>query len=167
MQLRQINDITRHNIVNGSQYLWNCYPDPYTLDYQSEFANLSAIFNTKTQEVYEATICVEKGPLKDARPYRWLNPEFKDAYFKECKKRGIKKSIAWDDVKYIDLDVEEDFLEKAQAIFAGQPFDSRIQVPIELDDDIMLELCMEAHKRDITLNQMVEEILRAVIDVHE
>jgi hypothetical protein len=26
---------------------------------------------------------------------------------------------------------------------------------------------MEAHKRDLTLNQMVEEILRNVIDEHE
>jgi len=167
MHLRAINDITQHHIVSGCEYLWSCYPDSHTLDYENEFASLSVVFNKKTQEIYEANICVETGPLKDARPYRWLNPEYKDAFFKECKKRGIKKSIAWDDIKYIDLDVEEDFLEKAQAMFEGKPFDSRIKVPLELEDDVMLQLCMEAHKRDITLNQMVEEILRAVIEMHE
>jgi hypothetical protein len=167
MHLREINDITKHHIVSGSEYLWTCYPDSHMLDYENEFANLSVVFNKKTQEIYEATICIETGPLRDSRPYRWLNPEFKEAYFKECKKRKVKKNIAWDDVKYIDLEVEGDFLEKAQAMFEGKPFDKRVQVPIDLDDDIMLALCMEAHKRDITLNQMVEEILRAVIDVHE
>jgi hypothetical protein len=167
MNLREVNDITQHHIVSGSEYLWSCYPDPHTLDYCNDFASLSVVFNKKTQEIYEANVCFETGPLKDARPYRWLNPDYKDAYFKECKKRGIKKSIAWDDVKYIDLEVEEDFLEKAQAMFEGKPFDSRIKVPLELEDDVMLQLCMEAHKRDITLNQMVEELLRNVIEMHE
>jgi hypothetical protein len=36
-------------------------------------------------------------------------------------------------------------------------------VPIDLDNDTMLKLSMEAHKRDITLNQMIEEILRELI----
>jgi hypothetical protein len=31
----------------------------------------------------------------------------------------------------------------------------------------MLQLAMEAHKRDITLNQMVVEILQQVITEHE
>jgi hypothetical protein len=36
-------------------------------------------------------------------------------------------------------------------------------MPIDLDDDMMLKLCMDAHKRDITLNQMVEKILEMAI----
>ena len=48
-------------------------------------------------------------------------------------------------------------------MFNGEKFDTRIQVPIDLDDHLMMQLFMEAHKRDITLNQMVEEILKKVI----
>jgi macrodomain Ter protein organizer (MatP/YcbG family) len=36
-------------------------------------------------------------------------------------------------------------------------------VPIDLDNDTMLKLCLEAHKRDITLNEMVEILLREAI----
>jgi len=52
-------------------------------------------------------------------------------------------------------------------MFNGEKFDTRIQVPIDLDNDTMLKLAMEAHKRDITLNKMVEEVLRNVIAEHE
>ena len=52
-------------------------------------------------------------------------------------------------------------------MFDGDSFDTRIQVPIDLDNDTMLKLCMEAHKRDITLNEMVEILLRNVIAEHE
>jgi hypothetical protein len=37
---------------------------------------------------------------------------------------------------------------------------------VDLDDDIILKLSIEAHKRDITLNKMVEIILQEVIDKH-
>ena len=48
-------------------------------------------------------------------------------------------------------------------MFNGEEFDNRIQVPLDLDDALMMQLFMEAHKRDITLNKMVEEILKKVI----
>jgi predicted HicB family RNase H-like nuclease len=48
-------------------------------------------------------------------------------------------------------------------MFNGEEFDNRVQVPLDLDDDLMMQLFMEAHKRDITLNQLVEEILKKVI----
>jgi hypothetical protein len=171
MYLKEVNEITEHKIVGGSDYQWHCYPDARMLDYESEFAYIGVIYSTSDQKIYEVDVSIKSDAWgkedKDMRPYRWLNLEYKEAYYKECKQRKIKKNIAWDDVKWIDLEVEEDFLEKAQAMFEGKPFDTRIQVPIELDDDVMLKLCMEAHKLDITLNQMVEKVLRKVIETHE
>lgn len=169
MHLREINELTGHRITGGSEYGWNCYPDARMLDYESDFAYVNVIYSTATQEIYEGEISVKAEAWdEDQRPYRWLNSEFKEAMIAEAKERNVKWKKAWDNVKWIDLEVEEDFLEKAENIFNGNnDFDKRIQVPIELDDDVMLQLCMEAHKRDITLNQMVEEILRAVIDIHE
>jgi hypothetical protein len=35
-----------------------------------------------------------------------------------------------------------------------------------LDDNLILQLAKEAHKRDITLNKMIEVILQEVIDRH-
>ena len=168
MHLSQINEITNHRITEGSEYGWNCYPSARYLSYESGFAYVSVIYSTETQEIYEADVSIKTEVWdEDMRPYRWLNPEYKDAMIADAKKRKVKWRKAWDDVKWIDLEIEGDFLEKAKAIFNGQDFDKRIQVPIELEDDVMLKLCMEAHKRDITLNQMVEEILKKVIEEHE
>jgi hypothetical protein len=48
-------------------------------------------------------------------------------------------------------------------MFNGESFDTRISIPVELDDDTLLKLTMEAHKRDITLNKMIEELLRELV----
>jgi hypothetical protein len=84
----------------------------------------------------------------------------------EAKQRNVDANQAWDDVKWVDLEVEEDFLEKAVAMFNGEEWDSRIQVPLDLEDDLLLQLAMEAHKRDITLNKMVEIVLQEAIECH-
>lgn len=165
MHLSKVNEITNHRITGGSEYGWNCYPDARMLDYESDFAYVNIVYNTKTQEIYEAEISIKTEAWdEDMRPYRWLNPEYKDIMILEAKIRRVKWRKAWDDIKWIDLEVEEDFLEKAKAIFHGKDFDKRVQVPIELEDAVMLELCMTAHKRDITLNTLVEEILQNLID---
>ena len=171
MYLKQVNEITNHRITEGSEYGWNCYPNARYLSYESEFAHVSVLYSTETQEIYEADVSIKVDNWfdedKEMRPYRWLNPEYKDAMITEAKERKVKWRKAWDDVKWIDLEVTEDFLEKTKAIFNGESHDKRIQVPIELEDDVMLKLCMEAHKRDITLNQMVEKVLRNMIEMHE
>jgi hypothetical protein len=170
MHLSQVNEITDHKITEGSEYGWDCYPNARFLNYESEFAYVSVLYSTETQEIYEADVSIKVDNWfdedKNMRPYRWLNPEFKDVMIAEAKKRKVKWRKAWDDVKWIDLEVEADFLEKAKAIFNGESHDNRIQVPIELEDHVMLQLCMEAHKRDVTLNKMVEIILQEVIDKH-
>jgi hypothetical protein len=170
MHLSQVNEITDHKITEGSEYGWDCYPNARFLNYESEFAYVSVLYSTETQEIYEADVSIKVDAWftddKDMKPYRWLNPEFKDAMIAESKKRKVKWKKAWDEVKWIDLEVEADFLEKAKAIFNGELHDNRIQVPIELEDHVMLQLCMEAHKRDVTLNKMVEIILQEVIDKH-
>ena len=169
MQLSEINNIFQHKITSGGEYLWNCYPSPWTIDYTSKYAHGTVIFDTVTQRVYEVNV----SPAADAygatepKPYRYIDPAYREAYTLEAKKRNVDPSEAWDDVKWVDLETEEDFLDKAHKMFDGDSFDTRIQVPIDLDNDTMLKLCMEAHKRDITLNEMVEILLRNVIAEHE
>ena len=162
MKLKAVNEALDHRITDGSEYQWKCYPDPARfLDYDTTFGHVSVIFNTTDQEIYEATI-----ELKDerSRPYRWLNPDTKQAMFDEAKNRGVDKDNAWDDVNWIDLETEEDFLEKATAIMNGETFDKRIQVPIELDDADFMALAKMAHEEDITFNQLIERILRDLIE---
>jgi len=50
--------------------------------------------------------------------------------------------------------------------YTPQP-DNRVDVELDLDNFTILQLALEAHKRDITLNKMVEIILQEVIDRHK
>ena len=167
MKLSQINEAMSHRITSGSEYNWQCFPDARFLDYESDFAHVSILYSTVDQTVYQAEISVKREAWdEDKKPYRWINPEYKNAFYKESKKRKVDPDQAWDDVKFIDLEMEEDFLEKATAIFNGEEFDTRVKVEFDLDDRSILQLATEAHKRDITLNKMIEIILQEVIDRH-
>lgn len=167
MHLSEVNKITDHKIVGGSTYNWNCFPEARFLDYESDYAHVSVLYSTETQEVYQADASIKRDMWStDVAPYRWTNPLYKDAYLNEAKERNIDPNQAWDDVKWVDLEVAEDWLEKTHAMFNGDEWDTRIQVPLDLEDELILQLAMEAHKRDITLNKMVEIVLQEAINRH-
>jgi hypothetical protein len=169
MKLSQVNEILDHKIIDGSEYQWNCWPNARFLDYETEYCHVSVVFNYKTQEIYQAEVTVKPDEWfpSEIKPYRWLDPRFKDAMVAEAEERKTDHTQAWDNVKWVDLETEEDWLNKAEAISIGTGFDERIEVPLELDQDTITRLALEAHKRDITLNNMVEIILQAAIDQHK
>ena len=153
--LKQFMEIVNYRICEGSA--WNGFvPGAYSLDYWNgdhDGHSLCVIFNTQDQTVYSVQAC----DYKNNRAYRFTHPEHRKDLDKE----------AWDDVKWCDLDVEDDWLEKAQAIVDGRDYDTRVQLPLELGEDELFRLMSMAHERDITLNQLVTEIIQRVIDREE
>lgn len=163
MHLSKVNIALNNKIVGGSEYQWQCWENARFLDYESDYAYANVVFNTKTQEVYVA----EVNDKQDKHtPYRWLNPSYKDQYISECQSRNIDSNIAWDYVKWYDLELSEDWLEKASSIMEGKIFDKRVKIPLDIDDDTLLKVFKMAHERDITFNKMVEIILQELIDKH-
>ena len=165
MELSEVNNLFQHKITDGSEYLWNCYGDTVrTIDYTSKHACGYVVFDTETHEVFEVSVSPVAGAWDiEPKPYRYINPEHQEAYTQEATSRGINPNEAWDDVMWVDLETEEDFIEKATAMFKGEKFDTRVVVPVDLDNETILQLAMEAHKRDITLNKMVELVLADAI----
>ena len=163
MYLKDVNETLDHKIVGGSEYQWKCYPEARFMDYESEYAHAGVLFSTDTREIYCAEINDKENKHK---PYRWLNPYYKDAFLNEAKQRGVNPNQAWDETDWLDLELAEDWLEKASAIFNGLEFDERVQIHVDLEEDVILQLAMEAHKRDITLNKMMELVLETAIDHH-
>jgi predicted DNA-binding ribbon-helix-helix protein len=53
---------------------------------------------------------------------------------------------------------------KTESSSPSDPEVTYVDVPIELEDEVLLELAMMAHDRDITLNQLCREIIQAEID---
>jgi hypothetical protein len=78
----------------------------------------------------------------------------------------VPANQAWDDVNYVDLEVDDDFIQKGLAIRDGNAYDTRVEVELDLDDDLLFGLMKLAHQKDITLNQLIEQILREAIAKH-
>lgn len=154
-----------YRITEGNRYGWNCYgPNAYSLstwngEHDDGGWSGNIVFDTETQAVYEVEVC----DYTNERAYRIINPLYKKVHEAEAKKFGSDADEAWDCVKFVDLESSDDWLEKAQSIVDGVDYDTRVEVPLELDDDMILSLSLEAHKRDITLNKMVEHILQQAI----
>ena len=171
LTLADIDQVLEHKISGGSDYQWACYgPDARYLDYTISGIDVTgcAIYDTKTQEIYEASLC--DGPNDVA--YRWTNPDHDKAHRKEAKKRGVNPDQAWDDVDYTELSVDE-WIQAALDLVSESPVEEEhldlrettdTTVEINLDDSELLQLCMLAHERDITLNALVNNILREHID---
>jgi hypothetical protein len=149
-----------HRITGGSEYQWQCFgTNARYLDSEiPEHCSASIVFDTQTQVVYEATVC----DYAANRAYRWINPEFKAAYDAEVQSRNAEDQ-AWDEVGYTDLEIPEDWLDKARAIVTGDSYDTRVSIPLDLPDSEMLRLMVMAHERDMTFNDFVTEILEQAI----
>lgn len=163
--LQQFLEAGQYRITEGSTYGWQCYgPNAYSLDVQAgDWQSNSAhiVFDRVTQEVYQVT-CYD---YKNERAYRLFgNDDVRRMCEAEALVRGVDNREAWEDVNYVDLEVEEDFLDKMTAIMLEQEYDTMVSIPLDLDKETLHELMLRAHKENITLNQMVERVLRVAID---
>ena len=165
--MKEWMELVDYRITEGSDYQWQSYGhDAYMLDSwngEQDGHSFTVIFDTKTQTVYE----VQAHDYVHQRAYRMINPDFQKKNKKEARKRGVNKDEAWDDVNYTDLEVDDDFIQKCLAIKEGEDYDTRVSVPLDLGDDEMFELMKMAHEQDLTLNQLVEQLLRRVIEEEE
>jgi hypothetical protein len=66
--------------------------------------------------------------------------------------------------KFVDLETDEDFLEKAAAIINGEEYDTRVLIPIDFTQEELLKYMTLAHEQDITFNQWIENAIRAALD---
>jgi len=162
--MKEWMELVGYRITEGSDYGWQCYgPNVYQLDSwngEQDGHSFSIIFDTRDQTVYE----VQAHDYVHNRAYRMINEDYAKKMKKEAKRRDVDRNEAWDEVNYVDLEVDDDFIQKCLAIREGEDYYTRVVVPLDLDNDLMFDLMKMAHEKDITLNQMVEEVLRRVID---
>jgi hypothetical protein len=162
--LKEWMEIVDYKITEGSDFGWNCYgKDVRMMDSwngEQDGHSFTVIFDTKTQVVYE----VQAHDYVHNRAYRMINDDYRKKAKKEARKRDVNKDMAWDDVDYVDLETDDDFIQKCLSIKAGEDYDTRVSVPLELENDEMFELMKMAHEQDLTLNEFVEQLLRRVLE---
>lgn len=161
--MKQWLELVNYRITEGSDYGWACYgPNSYTLDSHTnsqDSHSCSIVYSTHSQKVYEVIVC----DYVNNRAYRMINDNNRAKHDREAVQRGVRSSEAWDDVDFEDLSVLEDFVEKATAIIAGKPYDTRVLVQVTFSDEDLLRYMKIAHERDITFNALVEQALWAAV----
>ena len=164
--MKEWMELVDYKITEGSDYGWSCYgPNSYTLDswngvHGTGGFSFSIVFSTKSQKVYEVSMC----DYTNNRAYRMINPKNVEKHRKEAESKSVLANQAWDDVDYIDLEVDDDFFQKALAIQAGEKYDTRISIPVDFSDEELLQYMKLAHERDMTFNDFVEEALRHALE---
>jgi hypothetical protein len=121
------------------------------------------VFSTRSQKVY----CVEVCDYTNDRAYRTINPDYVNKHEKEARRRDVNLNEAWDDVNYVDLETDDDFVQKFQAIIAGQEYDTRVQVPVDFTDEELLTYMKAAHELDITFNELVVRAITEAVRAHD
>jgi len=148
--LQQWMELVGCKITEGSEWYSNV-PNLYSLTSWNERQDgysLNIVFAPKdNQRVYLVEVC----DYKNNHAYRLIDPKIKS------------DAKAYDDVDFVDLESDDDFLEKARAIIAGEEYDTRVSIPVDMPDEELLRCMMAAHKMDITFNQFIELALREVL----
>ena len=151
LTLKEWMELVDYKITEGSDYFTNV-PGLYSLDSWNQEQNGFTFFIAFDPKDDQRVYVVEACDYANNRAYRIKDPAIE-----------LDKT-AWDDVEFTELEVDDDFIQKALAIKAGEEYDTRVSIPLELEDDLLFELMKQAHERDITLNQMVEQVLREVLE---
>lgn len=166
LTLKEWMELVDYKITEGDTYTWTCYGDnahqlsTWNGVHGKGGFSSNIVFDTQDQTVYEVEFC----DYTNDRAYRLVNPDFKEALEAEVKNRGPASNEAWEGVEFTDLEVDDDFIQKALGIKEGEEYDTRISVPLDIPDNELLKFMIAAHERDMTFNDFVEEALRAAID---
>jgi hypothetical protein len=162
--LKEWMEVVEYRVTEGSTFQWQCYGNnAYSLDSWDGDHNgrsFTITFDTRTQDVYE----VQAHDFKNQRAYRLVNPDYKFERDVESANRNVSLDEAWDNVNYVDLESDDDWFQKALAIMAGEDYDTRVSIPIDLPEEELMVLFKMAHERDMTFNDFVEQILREQLE---
>jgi hypothetical protein len=151
ISLKEWMEVANYRITEGGDYFayggayaltsWNGDQDGYSIE---------IIFSPRTQEVYEVQAC----DYKHNRAYRLVHGDYRDEKLND---------EAWDEVNWVDLESDDDWIQKALAIVAGEDYDTRVSIPIDLPEAELMVLFKQAHAADMTFNDFVEKVLREAL----
>jgi len=164
--MKEWMELVDYKITEGGDYTWSCYgPNAYQLSswngiHGAGGYSFNIVFSTKTQKVYEVEVC----DYTNDRAYRMIVENKREKHAKEAKQHLVDLDEAWDDVKFIDLEMIEDFVEKAQAIKAGEDYDPGVSIPLDLPHDLLMFAFKAAHAENMTFNDWMNKMLKEFTD---
>ena len=164
MDLKQCLEAVNYKIGEVSQFLWDSLglnTRIWAFENKNGGEIGSFIANNSGDVLSVEVLYIDKNG--NDKCYRWIDADLKEAYFAEGKSKCINMDIFLDNTDYVDLETQEDMLEKMAAICKEEEFDQRIEVPLNLSDEDFLAVAKIAHSKDITFNAQVILVLEDVI----
>ena len=150
--LKEWMELVEFKITEGSYYYCNVEGlfllHSWNGDQDGHSFNI--IFDpTDNQKVYAVEAC----DFKNKRAYRLKDPTLD------------VDNQAWDGCDFVDLESEDDFMQKAIAIRDGEDYDTRVVIPLDLSEKDCYNLMKMAHERDMTFNNFVAMIIEEAVGV--
>ena len=145
--LKEWMELVDYKVTEGSDYFTNI-PGLYSMSSWSGEQDGHSFFIAFDPKDNQRVYVVEACDSANKRAYRLKDPAI------------VLDTEAWDIVDFVDLETDDDFIQKAMAIKAGEDYDTRVSIPVDLPDDVTFTLMKQAHDQDITFNQHMENILR-------
>jgi len=164
--MKEWMELVDYKITEGSDYGWSCYgPNAYQLSswnglHDKGGWSFNIVFSTKTQKVYEVEVC----DYTRNRAYRMIAENKREKHAKEAKRHLVNLNEAWDDVEYVDLEVDDDFIQKCLAIKAGEDYSTDVLLPLDLPEDLLMFAFKCAHEENMTFNDWMNKMLKEFID---
>lgn len=147
-----------YQISSGEDFLWQCFGNNARfIDAGWNGFNVSCVFDTVTRIVYNIEVyddCKEHYGDTVVPECIWINSDYLEQYKEECIQRNVEETL------YENLNSLEEVVEILNTIFQTN---TEI-VDINLPKDTELDLFRLAHKKDITFNELIIEILRNLIE---
>lgn len=154
-----------HRIVEGAEFQWSCYgPDARMLDTRTEYGEASCVYDSITQFLYEVNAHDSLGRKES---FRWVHKDYREVMKAEAKQRGLDHKEFLEGEKWSDTDSLEDMLDKVYGIINNRRFDHNVVMEFDLDEATLADLQRAALIRNQTVDDFIEDALRAVIEKEE
>lgn len=158
----EVLETFKFKIAEGSRFMWDCYgPSARVVDFTDDLYpvrhSACCTFDNSTGEVYQ----LDHHDYLNKVSYRWMNPVTTAKYIEESTRRRCLPNEAYDNVEFTPCLDEYELLKTSSDLVLGNCKSAACEiVEVELDSEVLFALMTTAHDRDITLNQLVSEVLR-------
>ncbi len=155
MKIAQILDMVDYNIVQSDKYMWKCYGDNARIfDIGTKDKECGSFIVDRYNLVVELTF--EKEIDGKIQYFRWISPDYLEAYKAECLKYSTPFEAATEESNYIEVPI------KALCEELTQIFNRKTEnIDIDISDKDFLYIARAAHLENMTIQDFIET---AIID---
>ena len=160
--------------LDQTQFLWRCYGDSMIasdLWYRDDAQDwsISVVHGGLENRVYEYQVWDNVNEWYG----RWIDPEYKHAYYADAFERQIEPNMACDGVEFTDFEYHSDLYEYAYELAEGRQKlsqstddddDDLETIALDLNDSELALIARAAHAEDITINEFVVKALKIKLD---